>query len=456
MKYGWWSRAVKSSLYGCFLIASFLHGVTVEGLTADYFDVTAKYIYAKARDMGVNADWPVKLYRDHLCVMNTLNEASPTVITTILNRFQEAFDTLLDAVKNKESSQQVLKIMERYKEQFDYSHLVAAYLFYHRPLPKEIERVCPHVSFTAGDFRTKGDDSFNQCLDAMALQYCELKDTTFVSLLFPCIDNRYEEIESIFRRFGTIVHEKTIEVTLRGALNLVLTAYDGASYLGSYANNFAGARTNVVKRFINKTKRGMYQVKVILFECENQEVARLCKTAVRELFDYGPYPIHINDTHLETMTLARAVFNENSIDFLNRAHHKKFANFDHHLDYYNNFLQKNKYDSECFCIDGSTIMAVHGLRDCDDVDFLHYGYDFLPKQLQKHPIIHSHNLDTIKHHPHGRDEIIFDPANYFYYKNLKFATLQELKATKEKRKLKKDFVDVRLIERCLSRYASGY
>ncbi len=413
-------------------------------VTYNKFDIIAKYIYAKNNNLSVSSNWPTKLYQEHLCTLGKLTEPNLKNDT----QDKKVFDALLEAIKG-ESSNEAIQSLLLQNSSLDESHTLAAFLLYNKKLPL-ITSLQASTGITTEYLKANNTHCLDEIyVDAMALQYCELKGNTYIALLFPCVKNMYNIIEKIFNNFGTIVYTKDVELSQQGAFNLIRIAYENAKYIGNYENNFLGARINTGKRFLNRSSSGLYPIKAILFECKNLATVRECKKTIRDLFNYGPYPIHINDTHEETLILSRTFFHKNSIDFLNRAQFKNFDHFDKYIAAFKYFITKNRFNQECFCVDGSAIMAAYGLRDCGDIDFLHHGYDFLPKQLKSHPIIHSHNIDTMRYHAHEKDEIIFNPENYFYYKNLKFATLQELRATKLNRLLKKDPIDVDMINACL-------
>ena len=184
--------------------------------------------------------------------------------------------------------------------------------------------------------------------DEAALRYCQLKGDVYIAILFPCVQDKsidYEIIKKIFNKFGCIMYTKNTELTALGALNLIRIAYEGEPWIGSNKST----QLSFLKRFVNKSKTGLYRIKAILFECKNLKTVVKCKSTIRKIFNCGLRSIHINDTHQETLTLARTLFCKNSVDFINRAQLKNFVNFDKCITYYENFLTEKIFNRECYC-----------------------------------------------------------------------------------------------------------
>jgi len=102
------------------------------------------------------------------------------------------------------------------------------------------------------------------------------------------------------------LYKTTVNLRGNGPLNLLKIAY----------KNFT-SHYNLEKRFITKQKDGSYQLKIIVFEAKSLKKAVRCKCGIRKLFKVGDYPIHINDTHEETIELAQALLIPENLDYIN-------------------------------------------------------------------------------------------------------------------------------------------
>ena len=278
-------------------------------------------------------------------------------------------------------------------------------------------------------------------LDAMALQYVDLKKDTFIALLFPCAVGKEDEVRAILNEHGVVVYEKQVTFTRLGAFNLINLIYEGEPWLGDWNNNFLGSRGKTRSCFPS----GDNTIRVFLYESHDLNRVKEAKKKIRQLFNLGNHSIHINDTYEETQKIAQALFVANSIHFMNDADHQDFKRFNIMIKYYKQWLEDSGYDQDCFCIDGSAVLAAYGLRDCNDLDFLHHGYDGVATPSK---YISSHNHE-LRYYTVGKDDIIFNPENHFYYQGLKLASLDVIKNMKMKRNEVKDNVDVQLIEQIL-------
>lgn len=407
------------------------------------FDIMAKYIYAKYRELGVKNDWAQQLYAQHLKVWGNFNETWPR--KSGLNQFMIAFHEILNSIKARGFCPHTSIIpIDKRKIISNGSHRIAACILYKQDV------ICKYYAkwqapLASAEYFRKNNQYVKgglaqKYLDAMALEYCMLKENTYMVHIFPIASGNDDKVRLMLNEYGNIVYEKDICLHHHGPFNYIKLTYQGDSWLGNSENNFQGARNDAQKKFSNKT----YPMRVFLFECDNLPKIRECKNRLRSLFNVGNYSIHINDTHEQTIELAQTLFNDNSIHLLNWAKQAAFSSFDKFVIEYHAILNKLGVNKECFCVDGSAVLSAYGIRECKDLDFLHHGYDQVVRAAQT-KFISSHN-SSIDHHTISLDDIVFNPDNYFYYKGLKFAALSVVKNMKTKRNDEKDKIDLKLIE----------
>jgi hypothetical protein len=87
-------------------------------------------------------------------------------------------------------------------------------------------------------------------------------------------------------------------------------------------------------------------------------------------------------------------------------------------------------------------LAIYGLRDCNDWDYLHFGEGSAESGIWG---ITSHN-EELAFHRWEKERILFDPDYHFYYKGVKFSSLPVVRAMKEARGEWKDSRDIALID----------
>ena len=115
------------------------------------------------------------------------------------------------------------------------------------------------------------------------------------------------------------------------------------------------------------------------------------------------------------------------------------------MNYFEQYLIENNLDFEDYCITASSVLSLYGLREGKDLDYLHFN----PHIIKGHPDISSHNEYGVERYSKHKDDIIFNPENHFYYGNLKVASLEIVKALKEKRGEEKDYIDINLINKVI-------
>lgn len=154
--------------------------------------------------------------------------------------------------------------------------------------------------------------------DAQALSYCADNKNTHIAVLYPAVSWDFEKVRIIFAKYGTLQYAKTMELQGHGPFNILYAAYGHERWIGCIHDNFRGLQVALNKRFLAYTADKLYQIVVLLFQSENLKNVDICKEEIRRLFGNAPrYPIHINDTHLETMILAKAVFQPDAARLIN-------------------------------------------------------------------------------------------------------------------------------------------
>lgn len=407
-------------------------------VTADRFDLMAKYLYAKRRERHLKTDYPLQLYHEHLRVWNGFSEfdnPDKQSFEAYLFDFHNILDSIgrggMDPAKSTVSVDAEGNLLNG-------AHRVAACLLHRKPVVATTgedgvdgQKVCDFRMF-----RQMGLDA--NILDQMALEYATLKKNCVVATAFPAAFEHYETMEKILESHGCIVYEKTVDLRNNGPLNYIKLLYDSEEWLGDVSTDFPGARE---KRDLCFTK--VRPIKVFLMEFESDEASRRAKEEVRKFCGIKHNSIHINDTQEETLRIARAVLNENSIHFLNYSPVQPcdfLRELRHSME---DLISTSENNIEDYCVTASSTISAYGLREPKDLDYLH-SYNSLP--LVGHELIHSHNSYGINRYPKPYDDIIHNPANHFYVGNLKFASLDIVRELKRLRDEPKDRMDVRFID----------
>lgn len=402
------------------------------------FDLAAKVIYARDRLAGGTGDWPRRLYLAHVQAFNGGREGDGAGKEGAA-AFLAAFDAVIDSVRDGGFDPDVSLVpVGGNGLLIDGAHRVAAAVACSQP-----------VSCVLFDWESKAYDwEFfaarglpTPCLDAMAVEFCRQREDAFIAILFPAAARRAADARAILAGHGRIFYEKEIPLNERGTIALTRQVYRDEPWLGTWSDRFAGARGKAQGCF-----PGTGPVRVIAFQADDLAAVRRAKTEIRQLCRVENHSVHINDNHAEAVRLARLFFNDNSIHFLNTAQPEHFPRFWGFFAGYRRMLLERGLDAADFCVDGSAVMALYGIRDAQDLDFLHAGDAAFESGV---PGVNDHNSEA-HHHAVKREDILGDPANHFFYEGIKFASLETIRRLKVKRNEGKDRADVEAIDRLLA------
>lgn len=407
-------------------------------LTSHRFDINAKTLFGRHRDKGVQCNYYIRLYLEHLRVWNHFYESSPPKNTP--HCFINAFEALLDSIKSEGFRADADPVPILDGSPYNGAHRVAASIVFQSAVRTTTNITSGKSNCNWKFFQDKKDlvpeglgISFT---DSMALEFCRNKRSIHTISLFGADQINTSFADTCVEEYTNVVYEKNITLSEIGKFNYIKNLYWGEPWMGTYENDFAGLHFKKQACFLESNC-----VKVYLTDCDNIEQLRACKSAIRAHYNRQNHSVHIDDTYEQAWNIATSVFNENSIHFLNHANQLRYPNFQRLLSLYKTWITRNNLDSEDLCIVSSAIMSAYGLRDCRDIDYIsHSDHSPAPSTIE----IGNHNKESIHYGVH-RDEIIYNPENHLYIDGLKFSTLLALKVLKWKRQEPKDLVDLKII-----------
>tara|TARA_Y100001938_G_scaffold151012_1_gene245087 strand:- start:2953 stop:4203 length:1251 start_codon:yes stop_codon:yes gene_type:complete len=408
----------------------------IQLLKNNRFDIPAKHLYARYRDAGYDTTFGEDVYKSHLDVWNGFDELDNSNKNTY-ESFKSTFDNILDSISSDgfDSSKGTLPVYENFL--INGSHRLTASILYnkevetHEALENEGQLDC-----SSSMFASKGMTTFN--LDAMATEYVRLVPNTLVVTLFPSATHDSDKIQSawqLLNKTSDVVYVKSFDWKNNAPLNLIRQIYLGEEWGLGWSHNFAGFARKAELCFTTSAP----VLSFLIVPHESVDIVQL-KESIRTIFGIGKHSCHINDTHEETMRIARLYYNENSIHHMNNARHVHYNSFQCMFDYYKNYIRDNNLDPENYCVTASSVLSLYGLREGEDLDYLHRDLG-----VHGHYMIHSHNEELSKY-TMGKDEILFNPKNHFWYDGVKVASLGVIRELKEKRNEPKDVVDIQLIK----------
>ena len=376
-------------------------------LTHKRFDVVIKYMYAS----NLSSDYYKGAYKEHLRIWNNFHEGTPRK-----NDFED-FDNAFKSIINNTVDEPVPVNHEGHIA--NGAHRLAAALHHQRPI---------HIRNTNSDenydiecdykFFTKRGLS-QSIMKRTALEYAKLKSNSHVICLFPIAHTRIDEVMGIIDEYSNLFYHSSEVLNPEGQLALMKEIYLSDGW----------ANEEGIRRKGNQCFRGNTNVTFLLVDAKNLETVKEMKGKIRALFNVGNHSVHINDTHEETIRIAKTVFNDNSIHFLNNRKNTLFPN-------YRKLINTTKPDDNTV-ITGSAVLSLYGLRDCKDLDLIYCN----------NAPVDSHNQYLETHYKLTVDDIVNNPSYHLYYNGFKYASLNVMENMKISRNEPKDIVDVQLIKK---------
>ncbi len=396
-------------------------------------DVIAKYIYVKYKEHGINSKWALELYNEHIRVLNNFNENDGSGKTG-QKAFLSSFNKTIDSIRTEGFDEQISVIPISYENGLiEGAHRLAAGLY----LGKTVSTLMfSHEGwyYDYQYFRKKGLPE--EILDNIALEYCRLIKDLKTVLLFPSAIGKTELVMNILQESGEIYYYKEIKLKNEGSRYLMMQIYKGEKWLGSWQNQFSGAKSKA-----NYCFKSEEPLRLFIFRPITGINVFDLKEKIRKIYNIEKHSVHINDTYDETINIASALLNKNSIHFLNNVKLNSFIKFQSLFDSFEKVADQRNITIEDICLTGSSVLALYGLRDANDLDYVKSEKSSLIKITDE---IKCHDSEA-KYYPTNFDNIIFNPRNHFYFNGIKFATLDIVKQLKEKRTEYKDIKDIELI-----------
>ena len=419
-------------------------------LNSSRFDILAKYIYANFLEKNIDSTFGLDLYKEHLKVWNDCRHGDGK---DGLQIYLDTFHELLSSIKEKgfDPDESLINSTEELKL-LNGGHRVASCLLNNEEICYEIGG-SGQTNVNYEYFKNKGNfvpgGLSEKWCDAIATEYCKLKPNTFIATIFPSaigkaarsreVPRAIWEVEQVIKEKSDIFYKKIVNLYNYGPLNLMKEMYYGEAWGGDRQKNFPGLRSKV-----NLCFRSSSPIIIYVITTKQKEDPRYIKERVRNIFKIGNHSIHINDTKEETLRLSRCLLNNNSIHFINNATPAYFNNFENYISFFRGYIQDNELDIEDYCVTASSTLSRYGLREGNDLDYLHRG-----QEIHGHDMIHSHNSYAVGRYHTSVDDVIYNPLNHFYFNDVKYASLDVIKKLKEKRMEEKDKKDLRLIEETL-------
>lgn len=272
------------------------------------------------------------------------------------------------------------------------------------------------------------DCGVHESFDEMALNYATDHANTVICIQLPKARVSEEQVKSEINNCGRLIYQKEVILTQQGI------------------ENFLSLLTEDLlqeKEYVSFIKKGFDEgvseccLQAFLFEVNVQ----LMKNVGLLLHTLSPL-LFVSQSHGQMVSLAQTFFNTNSIHRLNYAQKVTCTWFDVCIKKFGAWIEHNNYSRACFCVDSDTVLAAYGLRDCSEISFLYHGNEPLKASLDGFFCNNEHAV----WYPECLDDILFNPSYHFWYKGIKFASLNVVRTMKMAHDGLGNWSDVALID----------
>lgn len=398
------------------------------------FDLIAKYIYIEYEENKFNTKWHRDVYKEQIRIFTNNTFCEGDGLKKNIEDYYLSFAKTITSIKNsgfnKENS--IIPINEE-NSIIDGAHRLSISFYFKKHV--QTFNLKGNVNYDYHFFKKSGINE--DIADYMAHKYCLLNDKARIVNLFPINHIDSSKIEQILTKYGDIYYRKSIQLNSQAQFEIVKAMYKDEHWIGTNENMYAGAHNRAKISFDGKKEITTY-----IYIPDNNDAAVNAKTEIRDLIGKDNYPIHINDTHEETIILSKIYFNKHTIHFLQNKNQIRYNKFESMLEEFKSWVKVNGLNMSDFCVDASSTLSAYGLREGNDLDFLYMRSDNIETGMK---LVDCHN-EHAHFYDKSIDDIVCNPNNHFYCNGVKFISLEVLKEMKLNRNEAKDVADIKLID----------
>lgn len=397
-------------------------------LCSSRLDIAAKYLYLELKDKC--PEYAKKVYLEHMRVMTKGSFIEPYSDKNSPDKFVKHFNSLYENMLSQgyctdESAIPVDKNMRI----MDGAHRVAVCIKLGIQVPVVVLPMEAEYDNYNQDFFIKHGIDEN-ILEEIVRCYIRLCEKCICINIWPSAKGHDEELENIINKEFRVLYRKNVCFNETGAFYYLAQIYQEYSWAQNSDEGFSGVYRKLLPCFPS-----FDPVRTIIAEIDNYDKLIAVKEQMRSLFDLDKHSLHITDNKNETIQMTDIILSDNTIRFLNKCNA---------LQYKNTFkllaeAKKLALQYSNICFTGSIVLALYGVRQANDLDYI----------ISKDDVPESHN-SLLPVYGIDKEQALFQSDLQFDFFGLKFLTLDRIRIFKEKRGEGKDFDDIKLIDLVLS------
>jgi hypothetical protein len=278
-------------------------------------------------------------------------------------------------------------------------------------------------------------------LEAAVERFVAEKPSSRFVFLWPSATAREDEVVARLERDVQVVYCSDVAYTKTGAVRATAEIYRDEPWVGRAEDQFLGAQRKAAQCFGSERP-----LRVLVVDATTDTLAAV-KLAMREELGCGKHSLHTNDTHADSIYLSHVFLNENSRHLLNHSPLSTFPWFGRLCARYARWLgTMPAAEQAAYCLDGSAVLAIYGVRDVRDLDYLYAGQHVAETGFREI----SEHRDAAVFYQIDVSDIVHDPRHHGYHFGLKVVSAPLLRRFKLSRGEMKDREDVERLDAVLA------
>ena len=397
----------------------------IDLLSVNRLDIIGKYLYLELKDKC--PIYAKKFYREHIRAMTKGSFIEPYSDKTNLEAFITSFDNLLKSVKESgfDETKGIIPVDSKMNI-LDGAHRVAIGI--HLGIAVPIIKINIEGKNDIYDQAYFGEQGVsNEYIDLMMLNYLKLTKENILCLnIWPSAIGHDNEVRDILDKHFKIIYDKKIILNENGAFYYLYQIYKEYTWAQDNKDGYSGVYRKLIPCF-----RTFSAIKTfLLIPISNTDIVEI-KSKLRNLYDLGKHSLHMTDNTQETIQMCNIILSDDTIKFLNVC---KAAKFKSTMNLIDKAIEIKKINDRV-CFTGSLVLALHGIREANDVDYICSNNDK-----------DSHN-SLIDYYELSVEEILYRPDLHISFMGLDYLKLNQVKQFKLNRREGKDLDDINLINK---------
>lgn len=388
------------------------------------FDLYALLLYIDHKVKGVKKDtYAFNVYKERTRTITAFKMSETG--NDSKNSFQDfitVFDKLIDDTQkgNFDENRTLIPVDKNYVL-MDGAHRTACAAYFGKKVQvlRFVEMESLHMSW---EHLQKGIIP-ESVLDAMALESCNWHNNLHMLFMWPKAFLQKETLQKAYKYIedkSYVVYKKEVKMRYSAIRNLMIQLYGHMEWVGDIDNDFAGTFAKADEVWDANGMCGF-----VLIQAPSCEYVLDMKQEIRNMFGIGLASMHSTDNMREARIATNAIFNPNSLQFLQCGVPTKYKDVYRSLDSFKKQLDEQSFDRNNLLMSPELSLAIYGISETNDNSYISNTTDDIKSSFKG---LCDSRQDSLFLELFGENlsDIIISPSNYFWFNELKFISLDNV------------------------------